>query len=581
MTLPVLFLILARGGSRRVPGKNLRTIAGIPLVGHAVTIGRQAAALVPDGPHAVVVSTDDPDIAVVARRWHAEVPSLRPAHLATAGATSLDAALHAIAELAAAGRTFRAVALLQPTSPLTDPRDVAAAIDAVDRGRAPSAVSVVSSHPASWHLRPETRSTAGDAEPPREPGTADQLLAGAFYVTGPERLRRDRRWYDPRSSEAIAVPPERAVDIDQPSDLVVAEAYARARPVARVPLADRWIGPGEAAFVIAEAGVNHDGDVDVAHRLIEAAADAGADAVKFQTFDPVSLAAADTPLAGYQVAGVDATDQVAMLTALALPADAWTSLQAHAADRGIVFLSSPFDAAAADLLDAIGVPAFKVASGELTNHPLLAHVAGKGRPLLVSTGMADMADVGDALDAIAAAGNPPVALFHCVSSYPAPASDANLHAIATLRAAFGRPTGWSDHSLGIELPIAAVALGAELIEKHLTLDRGRRGPDHQASLEPDELGRMVAAIRSVEASLGDGHKVPTSAELETARVARRSLHWRRDRVVGDSVAEDDLIALRPGTGMPPSATASLVGARLMRAVTAGRPVDPGDVEVGS
>ena len=577
MTLPVLFLILARGGSQRVPGKNLRTVAGIPLVGHAIRIGRQAAALVPDGPHAVVVSTDDLEIAAAARAWHGEVPSLRPAHLATAEATSLDAALHVADELTAAGRTFRAVALLQPTSPLTDPRDVAAAIDAVDRG-APSSVSVVSSHPASWHLGHATGPTAGDGAARHEPGTPDQLLAGAFYVIEPDRLRRERRWFDPASSISIAVPPERAVDIDEPSDLVVAEAYARARPVERVPLGDRTIGQGRPAFVIAEAGVNHDGEVDVAHRLIDAAADAGADAVKFQTFDPVSLAVADAPLAGYQVAGVDATDQVAMLAALALPADAWTGLQAHAADRGIVFLSSPFDAAAADLLDGLGVPAFKVASGELTNHPFLAHVAAKGRPLLVSTGMADMAEVADALDAIAAAGNPPVALFHCVSSYPAPASDANLRAMATLRAAFGRPTGWSDHSLGIELPTAAVALGAELIEKHLTLDRGGRGPDHQASLEPDAFGRMVAAIRSVESALGDGQKVPTPAEASTARVARRSLHWRGDRVAGERVTPDDLVALRPGTGLPPSAASGFVGRRLARDVRAGQPVAPGDVE---
>ncbi|MEA2518437.1 MAG: hypothetical protein QOF49_517, partial [Chloroflexota bacterium] len=354
-------------------------------------------------------------------------------------------------------------------------------------------------------------------------------------------------------------------------------ALARGRPTGVVRIADREIGGGGPTFVIAEAGVNHDGDVELAHRLVDAAADAGADAVKFQTFDPATLATADAPLAGYQDAGVDETGQRAMLARLALPTDAWAALQRHAAERGILFLSSPFDAAAADLLAALDVPALKVASGELTNHPFLAHLAGLGRPLLVSTGMADIREVADALDAIAAAGDPPVALFHCVSSYPAPAADANLRAIGTLRAAFGRPTGWSDHSLGIELPTAAVALGAELIEKHLTLDRSRRGPDHAASIEPDEFRRMVAAIRSVEGALGDGRKVPTPAELATAAVARRSLFWTRDLGRGAVVQPADLVALRPGTGVAPSQLGRLIGRPTRRAIRSGEPVTADDL----
>jgi N,N'-diacetyllegionaminate synthase len=573
MTWPVLFLVPARGGSRRVPGKNLRTVAGIPLVAHAIRIGRQAASLIPAGEHAVVVSSDDPLIAEVATAWHAEAPWLRPAALATPTSTSVDVAIHALDELAAAGRRFRTIVLLQPTSPLTAPTDVAAAVRALDDGLGRSAVSIVRSHPESWHV---------DSEDPHGPlrrstGNGDFLLAGAFYAIDPELLRRERRFVVPGDTVGIEVPQERAVDVDEPADLIVAEALARGR-LARIVVGGRPIGDGEPAFVIAEAGVNHDGDVTVAHQLVDAAADANADAVKFQTFDAEALAAADAPVAAYQALAGTPGDQRSMLAALALPRDAWASLQRHAADRGIVFLSSPFDDASADLLVDLDVPALKVGSGELTNHPFLARLAAAGRPLLVSTGMADMREVSDALDAIAAAGDPPVGLFHCVSSYPADPSDANLRAIPTLRAAFGRPTGWSDHTPGVEVSTAAVALGAALVEKHITLDRGRSGPDHRASLEPADFAGMVAAIRSVERALGDGNKRPTVDELATAAVARRSLHWRHDLGAGSRIDGTDVAVLRPGTGLSPSLISRIVGATTSRAVRAGRAIEADDVE---
>jgi sialic acid synthase SpsE len=301
--------------------------------------------------------------------------------------------------------------------------------------------------------------------------------------------------------------------------------------------------------------------------------------VKFQTFDPERLAAPGAATAEYQRAGRgDALDQRALLAPLALPRTAWTELKSHAGQRGIAFLSSPFDEASADLLDDLGVPAFKVASGELTNDPFLQYLARKGRPLLVSTGMADMREVADALDVIREAGDVPVALFHCVSSYPARAADANLKAMGSLRAAFHRQTGWSDHSPGIELPVAAVALGASLIEKHLTLDRTMPGPDHMASLDPAAFGPMVVAIRSVESALGSGLKSPTASEAETALVARRSLHWAGDLDRGTTIGASDLDVLRPGTGMAPARMAGLVGGRTSRSVRAGTAIVPDDIE---
>ena len=226
------------------------------------------------------------------------------------------------------------------------------------------------------------------------------------------------------------------------------------------------------------------------------------------------------------------------------------------------------------------MPAFKVGSGELTNTGFIAHLARKGRPLLVSTGMATMVEVADALEAIAAAGAPPTALFHCVSAYPARPEDANLRAIDTLRAAFGVPAGWSDHTPGTELPIAAAALGADLIEKHLTVDRTLPGPDHAASLEPGEMATMIAAIRAVESARGSGEKVPVAAELEVAAVARRSLHWAVDHERGTVVSAADVVALRPGTGIPPRELPSVIGRRLARRVAAGAAIRRDDISDG-
>ena len=561
-----LFLIPARGGSRRLPGKNVRLLAGIPLVGWATRIARAAAE--PDD--LVVCSTDDPEIAEAAESWGARVLD-RPAELATDGATTLDVALHAIEALEGEGLTIERLVVVQPTSPLTDPADLRAALE-LARTTGHSVTSVTTSHAASWHrgLEPDGAIRAVDVEDARH------LLAGAFYITTPADLRRAGRFVEPGVTRGFTMTPERAVDIDEAFEFDLAADRLARRRIQPFHLAERDIGPGE-TFVIAEAGVNHDGDVEAAHRLIDAAADAGAGAVKFQTFVPEALAAERAPTAVYQARNDQGDDQRAMLARLALPGDAWGALQRHARDRGLEFLSTPFDDASADLLDGLGVPGFKVGSGELTNIPFLVRLARKGRPMIVSTGMATMLEVAAAVDAIRATGVEQLALLHCVSAYPADPGDANLRAMATMREAFGLWTGWSDHTPGIDLPIAATALGAAIIEKHLTLDRGRRGPDHAMSLEPDAFAAMVRGIRTTEAATrGDGTKRPTAAELEVAAVARRSLHWARDLPLGTVIDEDALVAQRPGTGLSPARTTHLVGRRTTRAVTAGALVQEED-----
>jgi N,N'-diacetyllegionaminate synthase len=323
-------------------------------------------------------------------------------------------------------------------------------------------------------------------------------------------------------------------------------------------------------FMIAEAGVNHNGSVDLAHQLIDAAADAAADAVKFQTFDPESLTTAAAPKSVYQERATGSGEsQLDMLRRLALTRDCYPGLIEHCRRRGIRFLSTPFDEASADFLEALGMENYKIPSGEITNLPFLAYVARKGRPLIMSTGMADLEEVGVAVEVLRMAGAADITLLHCTTDYPTAPVDANLLAMVTMRSAFCLPVGYSDHTMGIEITLAAVALGAVVIEKHFTLDRSMSGPDHQASLEPSELARMVQGIRIVEASLGDGHKVPRVSELPNRIVARKSLVAARD-IRGDKVIEaEDLAARRPGSGLAPTMMRDVVGRRARSMIPAG------------
>lgn len=343
-------------------------------------------------------------------------------------------------------------------------------------------------------------------------------------------------------------------------------------------IAGRRTGEGEPPFVIAEAGVNHDGSVDVALQLVDAAAEAGADAVKFQTFSAEAVVLEDAPQAAYQLTRAPASSQLEMLRRLELPAGAWPALNARASERGIVFLSTPFDLVAVELLAALGVPAFKVGSGDLTNLVLLRAVAAHGRPILLSTGMADLAEVDAAVDDLRRHGDPPLALLHCTSAYPAPADQANLRAMATLRDRFRVPVGYSDHTLGISTATAAAALGAVLIEKHLTLDRSLPGPDHAASLEPGGFRELVEAVRDAWVALGDGTKSPRPSELDASRVARRSLVTERAVTAGTVLGAGDIAAMRPAGGISPLRLDEVIGRRAARDLPALKPLSPADLD---
>jgi N,N'-diacetyllegionaminate synthase len=335
-------------------------------------------------------------------------------------------------------------------------------------------------------------------------------------------------------------------------------------------IGDRAIGDGARCFLIAEAGVNHNGDIRLARSLIDAAADAGADAVKFQSFHAESVASADAPKAAYQIARTGPEgSQLEMLARLELSADGHAELFAYARERSLIFCSTPFDIASVDLLERLDVPFFKIASGEITHVPLLRRVARTGRPLVMSTGMADLEEVGSALATLRAAGAGDVALLHCVSEYPAPTAEANLRAMASMRAQFGVPVGYSDHTLGLEVAVAAVALGAAILEKHLTLDRAMPGPDHRASLEPAEFRELVREVRGVEAALGDGVKGPGRSEIANRAITRRGVFASVDIRKGTVLTPAMLACRRPADGIPASQFDSVVGRRARRDLTAG------------
>lgn len=323
----------------------------------------------------------------------------------------------------------------------------------------------------------------------------------------------------------------------------------------------------EPVFIIAEAGVNHNGQLATALRLVEAAKEAGADAVKFQTFRAERIVGAAAEKAAYQKRHTSSDEtQYQMLKRLELSEEAHYRLVEHCRAVQIEFLSTPFDDESADFLARLGISRFKISSGEITNTPFLQYIAEKGRPVILSTGASDLGEVAAAIAALEAGGATQISLLHCVSQYPAPYEDINLRAMHTLANVFRVPVGYSDHTLGIEIPVAAVAMGARIIEKHFTLDRNMPGPDHQASIEPLDFQRMVQSIRHVEAALGDGVKQPAVSEREIRPNIRKSLVAAVDLQEGEMITPEVLQIKRPGTGISPSFLKEVIGLKLTRPV---------------
>lgn len=322
----------------------------------------------------------------------------------------------------------------------------------------------------------------------------------------------------------------------------------------------KTFGRRENCFIIAEAGVNHNGSMELARKLIDIAAGSGADAVKFQTFVAEDIISMDAPKAEYQKHTTDSSEtQLDMIKKLELSRKDHQELISYAESRKIMFLSTPFDEKSTDMLVELGVPLIKISSGEITNHPFLAYVSNKGLPIILSTGMSSLSEVSEAVTVIKESGCPELILLHCTSNYPARVEDCNLLAMGTMSDAFGLSVGYSDHTPGIYVSLAAAALGACVIEKHFTIDRTLPGPDHKASLEPFELKELVSGIRIVEKSLGSSRKTPVDAELEMRDIARKSIVANADIPAGVSITREMLSFKRPGTGIAPKYVHEFIG----------------------
>ena len=576
-------IIPARGGSVGVPRKNLREVGGISLLGHSVICALEFVRAQQGGDFRILLDTDDPDIAAEGWNWGAEVPFLREQRYAEPDTPTVDSVLRLLERLEAVGPRFESVILLQPTSPLRIWEDVQACW-AVFGDSSPSIITVVDTeHPVELALRRHadgrlTWHKDNEPRPSRRQGLKASVFPnGSVYVSTVELLRREHSFIVNGVTLGVVMPSSRSLDIDESYDLQLAESATR-EPVRPITIGDRTIGDGVTPFVIAEAGVNHCGELRTAHGLIDVAADAGVDAVKFQTFDPSRLVTRSAPKAAYQVANTGTREsQYEMLDALMLKREWHAELMQHAADRGLIFLSSPFDEKSAEFLVNLGMASIKLPSGELTNLLFLDRVSQFGVPLLLSTGMATMTEVGLALNTLRQH-RAPVALFHCVSNYPSDARESNLRAMGTMRANFRVPVGWSDHTIGWDVTVASVALGADLIEKHFTLDRSLPGPDHQASLEPEELKTMMIAVRRANEAIGDGVKLPTAKERQLAKTVRKSLYAARALERGTVLTRDDIVALRPANGLSASRALDVLGRPLKRGLQAGEPLPKGDLE---
>lgn len=320
--------------------------------------------------------------------------------------------------------------------------------------------------------------------------------------------------------------------------------------------------------IIAEAGVNHNGQMELARQLVDVAADAGADFVKFQAFSADRLVSREARKAGYQIENMaDGDDrQYNMLKKLEIDQKFHEELKAHAEEKGIGFLSSPFDVQGIDMLYELGMTTFKVPSGEITNLPYLQKLAGLDCEVILSTGMATLQEIEKALEILVskALTRDKITVLHCNTDYPTRFEDVNLLAMNTIRTQLKVMVGYSDHTPGIEVPIAAAALGARVIEKHYTLDRTMEGPDHMASLEPDELKKMVQSVRNIEKALGNGIKVPSQSELKNRKIVRKSIHLSRPLSHGQTITEEDLIMLRPGDGISPMEMNKVIGKQLVK-----------------
>ena len=578
-------VIPARGESKGIPRKNLVDLAGRPLIAYTIEQALQSKHL--DG---VFVSTEDDEIKATSVAYGASIID-RPAELNTDEFTSIDVLKHAIQYLdGKQGLRVRNIALLLSTTPLRRVEDIDQAIALFFTQAADAVVSVVraplSNHPYCASEVVNGRLVMKFEEGTRSTGWQDIpevfWCNGQISITTSEHLLRHSDWYQGDCRPYIC-PKETFLNIDTVAELKTAEERIYDQRAKRAEdmifdIGGRLVGHTQPCFIIAEAGVNHNGDIVLAKGLIDAAADAGVDAIKFQCFDPQNVVTASTPMAEYQKANLGGEQgQLEMLQKLVISDTDLVALKQYAGQKGLLFLCTSHSGAGEYAkLDEMGVPAHKVGSGDLLNVPVLEYLARSQKPVILGTGMATMEEVMQAYRFLVRNGNDRAIFLHCTTDYPCSFEDVNMKAMVTMKRGLGCPVGYSDHSLGIEVPLMAVSLGACVVEKHVTLDNSLPGPDHRASILPSGLRAMVSKIRTIEAAMGVPIKRPSPRERQTAKVARKSLVYSRDLKEATVIAPEDIAVKRPGTGLSPIRFYEMMGRKLGKSVEKDQLVAEGD-----
>lgn len=568
--MTVLGIILARAGSKGLPDKCLRRLHGRPVIAYTFDHARSAHSL-----SALVLSTDSAPAKRLARQAGIEVID-RPSELADDKATVDAAARHAVETWERRHESrIDAVVLMYGNIPMRAPGLIDRAVEKL-RQSGPSSVRsiapVAKQHPDWVHrldgdrmiqFRPNSIYRRQDLEPIfYHDGAAVVVTRDALF--GALDTPHDHQSFLGSDRRAVVQSCDQAIDIDEPIDLAVAHAILATRTASAPPLSigSRQIGHGQRTLVIAEAGVNHNGSVDTALRMVDVAHAAAADAIKFQIFDAAALAVSDAPTALYQDASGRPRSQRDMLSSLQISIDDLRRIRKHCDARSIIMLATPFGVREMQQVVTLGLPAVKIASTDLTTTPLLEAAVQTGLPLIVSTGAATIDEIDAAVDLLDARGaRDRLMLLHCVSAYPTSLDVANLGAINTLRHTYALPVGFSDHTVSTRTGALAVAAGACVLEKHFTLDPAASGPDHAMSLGPEQLGEYVIRVREAEAALGSGILGMNPIESDVRTVARKSVVSATTIRAGEIITAEKLTLKRPGTGLSANELDRLIGRR--------------------
>jgi N-acetylneuraminate synthase len=559
----VLAIIPARGGSKGIQHKNIVDLCGKPLLAYTID-----AALKSKYIDRVIVSTDDQKIADVAKQNGAEVPFIRPKELAADTTPTEPVLRHAIKWLEDNENfTADAVVTLEPTSPLRSKETIDRSIEQFFSSKSgiDSVVTVTEDRSCFGTLDGNNTFTHLFKNQPRRRQDRTPLYKenSAIYVTKKDVIINQSSVLG-KKTKAIIIDEVESLDIDVPFDLCIAEAILKNRGgvrVEKVKMYDRLVGDGEPCFIIMDACVNHNGSVETAKRMIESAKENGADAIKFQLHMPEKEMLENVP----QSYNFD-EPLFKLLKRIDWTIDQHKEVMDYCKKVGINYLCTPFSVEAADILDDMGVDAFKTGSGEMTNLPMLEHIAKKGKPMIVSTGMSEIPEIVETVNALKKF-KVPLIITNCTSAYPTKYKDVNLNVIPKLKKLLDVPVGHSDHSLGIYTSFGAVAVGACLIEKHFTLDRSQKGPDHKVSIEPHELKQLVEGVRAIEQAMGSEKRI-LDDEKEIVAWARESVVSLRDIKKGSSITKDMVWVKRPGGGIPAKELGKVIGQKAKKDIPA-------------